>query len=254
MDAMILDPGLPARSTVLVKPSAPATPLISCIMASRGAIDPAQHAIACFRRQSYPRRELVIACATPENALSRLVASAADIRVIDVPGASSVGALRNAAIAEARGSLLCVWDDDDLSHPRRLAWQVQALLAADARACLLSRIFLWWPDREWLAVSSSRMWENTLIAFADAMPPYPDMRRGGDTLLVATMRATMRLVAIDRPTGYCYVAHGANLWGEAHFTMLFDHATERYSGLDYHRAMLALAENLPMPAYAAGMR
>ena len=252
--AIILDPGRPPREVAL-EVSAPAArpPFVSCIMATHGRIEPARHAIACFERQAHPHRELVIACATPGSEVAGYVAGRTGISIVEVPGAGTVGALRNAAIAAAIGSLLCVWDDDDLSHPQRLAWQVEALMAADAAACTLSRVLLWWPEQMRLAVSASRIWENSLLARRDSIGAYPDVARGGDTLLIEGLRATAPIVAIDRPTGYCYIAHNGNLWGQPHFEMLFDRATETYSGSGYATAFDHLSASLPLSDYAAGI-
>ena len=41
----------------------PERPLISCLMVSRGDVFPAQLAIHCYRKQTYPNRELVIVSA-----------------------------------------------------------------------------------------------------------------------------------------------------------------------------------------------
>lgn len=254
IDGVIMDPGEPARTVALALTPTSDTPLVSCIMATRGAIEPARHAIDCYRRQTYPHRELILACATPNSEVAHHVAGEAGITVVEMRQAGSVGALRNAAIAVAAGSLLCVWDDDDLSHPQRLDWQVSAMIAAEADACALARVLLWWPDRARLAVSASRTWENSLLVRAAAMPVYPDMTRGGDTILVQALRASRRLVAIDRPTAYCYVAHGANLWGAAHFERLFDCATEDHGGAGYAATIDSLAGMLPFRAYAGGWR
>ncbi|WP_156678072.1 glycosyltransferase family A protein [Sphingomonas profundi] len=221
-------------------------------MATRGRIEPARHAIACFDRQTHAPRELVIACATPGSAVARHVAGRTDVRLVEVPSAATVGALRNAAIAAAAGPLLCVWDDDDLACPDRLAWQVAALAEARAAACVLARVLLWWPARRRLAASAGRMWENSLLVTREGIGAYPDVARGGDTAVVAGIRAARRIVALDRADAYCYVAHGGNLWGERHFEMLFARATQTFSGAAYDAAVERLSA-LPLDAYAAGL-
>lgn len=251
--AVLLDPGEPARDAVLDgAPRREDGPLVSCIMASRGLVAPAAHAIACFARQTHGPRELVIACATPGSAVARFVAGRPDIRLVEVPAAATVGALRNAAIAAARGSLLCVWDDDDLSHPQRLAWQLAALRGAGAAACMLSRVLLWSPGQARLAVSANRLWENSLLVRRDAIGLYPDVTRGGDTVLVRRLRASTRIVAIDKPVAYCYTAHAANLWSQPHFDRLFANATEHFPGAAYTAALAQLGRDMPMADYAAG--
>lgn len=255
--AHFLAPGLPARAVSLRIADAPADGArVSCIMATRGELQPAVHAIGCFRRQTYPARELVIACASPDSAVAQHVAALGDpaIRFVVAPGAGTVGALRNAAIAQATGTLACVWDDDDIAHPRRIAWQVASLAAAGARGCFLSRVLLWWPARRRIALSPRRIWENTMLAERAVLPPYPDVVRGGDTILGKALRDAAPLVLIDRPQAYCYVAHGGNLWGAEHFEMLFANASAAAGDeADYDSTVAALAPALPLPAYAAGI-
>jgi len=83
-------------------------------------------------------------CARANSAVEALVATLADPRIIFVhaPGVAASGELRNAGIARASGGLLCVWDDDDLSHPDRLTLQWRALAATGARAVFLNRVVL----------------------------------------------------------------------------------------------------------------
>jgi hypothetical protein len=56
-----------------VMPSAP--PLISCLMLTRGRLVPTRFAIDCYRRQTWPNRELVIVCDDPDSDLPAYVAT-----------------------------------------------------------------------------------------------------------------------------------------------------------------------------------
>ena len=62
-------PEVPRRivDTQAVMPSAP--PLISCLMLTRGRLVPTRFAIDCYRRQTWPNRELVIVCDDPDSEL-----------------------------------------------------------------------------------------------------------------------------------------------------------------------------------------
>lgn len=240
------------RKTIDLDAPLSETPLISCIMATRGMAFPAEHAIACFQRQTYPERELVIVCASAGSEVEAMVASIADprIRFFHTPEAASVGLLRNAAIAEAKGELVGVWDDDDLSHPERLKWQLAGLIAAECDACYLGRILLWQPRRKRIAVSASRAWENTMLARKAILPPYTGERTGSDTILTEDLIAHHGVVTVDQPLGYCYVAHGANLWNEAHFDMLFGHAESLAEGAGYANDIALLSRAMPIGDYA----
>jgi glycosyltransferase involved in cell wall biosynthesis len=110
-----------------------ATPLVSCLMVSRGDAFPARFAIDCYRTQTYPNRELVIVCDRPNSELSSLVSALGDpsIKYTETPR-MVLGDLRNASVAAASGAVLCQWDDDDLFHPHRLSCQVKALFNSGA--------------------------------------------------------------------------------------------------------------------------
>jgi glycosyltransferase involved in cell wall biosynthesis len=100
--------------------------------------------VDCFRQQTYQPKELVVVSLAEGEDRARLEKQLSSVGRHDVvtalPGRRlSLGALRNLAMESARGSVLCQWDDDDLSDPRRLEHQVGHLLATGADAVLLRR-------------------------------------------------------------------------------------------------------------------
>jgi len=254
---LLLEPGAAAREVAPARQAASAVyPVISCIMASRGRLFPALLAIACYRRQSYAPRELVIVTAARDGLLREAVARLADpsIRLIESAADANVGALRNIAIAASTGDLLSVWDDDDLSHADRLSLQYRSMRDADAMGCFLARVILWWPGREMLAVSCPRVWENTMLVERADFPPYPGSHaRGEDTMVAEALRGSHRLILYDVPEAYCYVAHGENLWHADHFEMLFRGASRSFVGSAYGRMIDVLSADLPLADYAAGL-
>ena len=254
---LLLEPGQVARGIAPDNRTPPGpAPVISCIMASRGHPFPTMLAIECFRRQSYARSELVIATAAGDGILAARIAALADpsIRLIEAEAGANVGVLRNSAIAQSAGDLLCVWDDDDLSHPERLTIQYRAMRAAEASGCFLARVMLWWPARRMLAVSCPRTWENTMLVERSRFPRYPgDKPRGEDTVVAQALRNTHRLVLYDVPEAYCYVAHGENLWHHEHFDILFEAASRSFGGAAYDQVLADLSTQLPMQDYADGL-
>ncbi len=224
---------------------------VSCVMATRGHEAPARQAIQCFQRQTHANRELVIACASPGSEVEALVGALNDpqIRFFVAEGAANVGDIRNAAIAQAEGELICVWDDDDLGHPDRLRWQLAALAAANAPVAALSRVLLWWPATVRLALSGQRVWENTLMAERAILPPYPSVERGGDTILLRALRRSFAIALLDQPEAYIYVTHGANIWGANHFEMLFRHAGRLFASGECRQEIARLATAIPMADY-----
>ena len=232
----------------------PSDSLISCIMPTRGFAFPARLAIDCFCNQTYPNRELVIVSATVDSEVKALVAQLRDprIRMIEAPDAQTVGALRNAAIAEAEGDLISIWDDDDLSHADRLWWQSTGLDQVDGDACFLSNVILWWPARTRLAISSTRRWEGTMLAKRRFLPSYPDMDRGEDSILVDRLKVSAVTVRLERPMAYCYVRHGNNVWDGDHFDYLLDTSSQLVAPEAYADSLRHLAKWMPIDAYRTG--
>src|SRR4051794_3747233 len=117
-----------------------AQPLISALMVSLP--DPERFtyfrwSVASYLRQTWRKKELVVlldrrGSASEADRRCRWLESLArpDIRVIRAEKEMSLGSLRNRAMTLARGTVACTWDDDDLSHRKRLETQVSELLRA----------------------------------------------------------------------------------------------------------------------------
>ena len=227
------------------------TPLISCLMVSRGHLVPARFAIDCFRRQTWPNRELVIACGAHDSELPDYLATLDDsaIRYLSVaPGV--LGALRNLTVEAARGMLLCQWDDDDLYHPQRLEHQYAQLVAGRAAAHFVSRLLMWWPEERRFGISARRLWENSMLCRRLALGSYPLIARREDTHVVKELRARgHRTTYTDQPLWYCYIVHGANTSGSRHMAKLFTKATETFGPDEYEDRLEQFSTIFPLHAY-----
>ena len=226
-------------------------PLVSCLMVTRGRPELARRAVACFRRQTWDERELVIVDDGPDDTLADWVRGLDDprVRVVRLPDEGlALGELRNRAVAAARGAFLAQWDDDDLSDPRRLAVELGAIAAAGADAALLVRHILWQPGRRRLGVSTHRPWEGSLVVRREALPPYPALRRGEDTPVVETIARERRLAALDAPWLYAYVAHGGNTFGVDHFERHWQAATAVCPAGRYEEETAAMRLRMEGPA------
>ncbi len=254
--AILSEPGKKLRRVGLADAPQPAeTPLISCMMPTRGHAFPARFAIDCFQRQRYPNRELVVVCNVPGNEVERLVAEIGDpaIRYFDAQGAATVGDLRNRALEQCRGGYVAIWDDDDLYHPRRLALQMGALAWAGAQACFLSREIFWWPARRRLASSRLRPWENSMLARIGAFPPYPSLVQGEDTAVSEALVAQHKVVMIGGPPQYVRIYHGSNVCDAEHFELHFKVASRAVPAEDYGSVLAQLAKHFPVRDYAAAL-
>lgn len=80
-----------------------------------------EECIESFRRQDYPldRRELLILNDCPAQTL---ICRVPGVRVVNVTErAASLGEKFNEMVRLAQGELLCSWEDDDLSRPKRIS-------------------------------------------------------------------------------------------------------------------------------------
>jgi glycosyltransferase involved in cell wall biosynthesis len=108
-------------------------------------------AIRGFQAQEYPNKELIIVD-DGEDAVRDLVPDDDRVRYIRLESRTILGEKRNRAVAEARGTIIVHWDDDDWNAPWRLRYQTEELLASKADICGLDRILFYAP-------SEARAWE-----------------------------------------------------------------------------------------------
>lgn len=254
----------PIPASVRARVSAPAAseprgyphnwqPLVSCLMVTRGRSTLVRQSIECFLRQTYANCELVIIDDDPVENLVPVIAALASERVhhIRIPNdGSSLGELRNLAVAHANGSVIAQWDDDDLSDPFRIQMQITAMQQTGSAACMLERWLIWWPETKQLAVSKRRHWEGSVVALKDVMSAYPPLRRGEDTPVIANLMANHRVVLIDQPRLYVYAVHGTNTFEPQHFEQHWLQADFRFEGEAYSRVLQRLERRLPMEAHA----
>lgn len=228
-------------------------PLVSCLMVSRGDVSILQYALQCYLDQDYPNRELILVTSHPSTGLERLIARypAAQIKLIPASPGLSIGELRNISLAHAGGSLVCTWDDDDLSDPQRLSVSVRVLLAGNAPAFFLMRCLIWWPARRLFALSTWRAWENTMVAVREVMPSYPPVSRLEDTFVMDAIRQDRSVAVIEVPYLYCYTVTGNNTCGEEHFKDHLDLAHTVIQGDGYEKGLARLAKRMPIREYAA---
>jgi glycosyltransferase involved in cell wall biosynthesis len=234
----------------------PENPLVSCLMMTRGHIDVLRFSLACYRRQTYAHRELVVV-AEPDagDKVRAFMASQGipNVTVFVAPHGLTIGDHRNIAAARARGAILVTWDDDDLSDPRRLDIAVQILRKTGAAAAFVSRLLVWWPQRKIAAISNRRTWEGSLAAWRNYMPIFAPLSRGGDTPPIHGLINTHRIARIDCPLMYVYVVTGRNTWGAPHFEKMLADAECVMDGDQFDELNNLLSDRLPVLDYAAAI-
>ena len=116
--------------------------MISCLMATG---DPSrfgllQQSVRSFLSQTHREKELVIYSDGPpgyQQALRSYLGTHGNsgIRLEQADVKLSLGTIRNKLVSLARGKFVCQWDDDDISHPKRLLTQLECMTAAGTDAC-----------------------------------------------------------------------------------------------------------------------
>ncbi len=125
-------------------------PTVVAVMLTRDRQAMARQAVECFRRQTYDpiRRLLLIFDSGDPSWYDFRSDSENEIHVgSEQHAGKTIGELRNIANACMQSDIIMHWDDDDISHPARMAEQV-ALLQASGADCVGYREALFWRDAE----------------------------------------------------------------------------------------------------------
>lgn len=168
--------------------------LVSALMPTCHGPEYVERAIRCFEAQTYPCKELVIAKAYERQGPGMFTPPRPLIdyrghRVERVPPGLSIGELRNVACRVARGSILAHWDDDDVSHPERLARSVAAI---DAGASLVGSSLAIYEEPatgRWWRWDGSKLSPKFLLGgtwvyereWWEDEGPFPDVTTGEDS-------------------------------------------------------------------------
>ena len=234
-------------------------PLVSCLMVTRERFALAQRAIECFRKQTYPNKELVIVNDDSCSDLEQWVFSLRDTQIQYIGLADedkSLGELRGFSLQSARGEYVAQWDDDDISHPDRLMSQMSAILALQVDVAFLHRQILWRPEHRQLGISAYGLLENTMVAKREKVDGYQDLKKGEDTPLCHDLIKNNDVALCDRPDLYVYTFHGKNAWGCEHFERILANGSRQYKGSEYDRVLIDLQKDLDIkiservPAFA----
>ena len=188
-------------------------PFVCAIMLTRDRPAMAARAVECFRRQTYERKFLFVLdtsisswSPSARRALAQSPESEGQSWLPRLRG-KSIGALRNVANAAALEPIVVHWDDDDWSHPNRIAEQVALLQSSGADAVGYREMLFWrqrvqyydgggivGPGQAWLFASQSPKpyalgtslcyWRKTWEAkpFPEVIQPHdPSVNWGEDT-------------------------------------------------------------------------
>ena len=225
---------------------------VSCLMVTRDRFEQAKIAIGCFRKQTWPNRELIILDTTETDELPKWVQQLKDPGILlrHIPGcADPLGHMRNLAIDCASGNFVCQWDDDDISHPARLEVQLAAMKATNATASFLRRELVWLPQTNRLCTTRPRVNENTVICDKSVMPRYPSLAKLEDLPLTDEIRRSQRVAHIDAPELYIYTVHGKNTWHGYHMETIWQIGQNKMEDKRYSDAIKLLSHAYPVDKY-----
>jgi glycosyltransferase involved in cell wall biosynthesis len=198
-------------------------PLVSCIMPTRDRRAFVGQAIDYFRRQTYPRAELVVVD-DGHDAVADLVPADPCISYIRLDGQRSIGFKRNAAIERARGDVVVHWDDDDWYGSERLRHQLAPLLSGRAHVSGLKTGLM-------LDVLDGRFWScrsdlHARMFYADlhggtiaylktlwsTIARFPDSSLAEDAAFLRAVTGRATIAALPNEDTFIYVRHGSNAW------------------------------------------
>jgi hypothetical protein len=171
----------------------------------------ARVAIECFKRQTYPNKELLIINHGSESLFT------GDSRVQELRlkkgKADTVGDLRNLGLKHATGDFIINWDDDDWHHPKRIEIQMAAQ-KNNAAVFLKNRIHYSFKNDCALYSIIPSGGEGTILHPKTIDFCYPNLLRGSDTVFAS--RFTKRIALDNDPSLYVRFYHGLNLWSNEH--------------------------------------
>jgi len=192
--------------------------------------------IASYISQTYENKEMVIAIDNPgaqdDNQVLSYLSSLnrPDIHCVIPNRKLCLGALRNLSMANANGEILCQWDDDDLSHPERVAAQAQFLISKKYDASILTdnlHIFhhaeiCYWESGKRNLIGGRPC---TLMFRNGHGLGYPESGplsvRGEDTHFLKQLQSRFRVGYFEAPAfHYLYFFHGHNTMDLQHHRRL----------------------------------
>jgi glycosyltransferase involved in cell wall biosynthesis len=194
-------------------------PLVSVIMTTRDRPGLLPIALECYRRQTYPRRELIVVDDGAAFPADEAAVTASGGRVIRVPEGTPIGTKLNRGATEARGSLCQKWDDDDWYAPQFLEEMVAGYRRHNAVICrptvAYQRRSLWLDLERWRVLKwpIEEVAGGTLLFAREAWEecPFRPIHRSEDVWFVGDqMTADVSPAVVESPGSYVYVRHNGS--------------------------------------------
>jgi len=198
--------------------------------------------------QTYPNLELIIIDDGGSTQLRDWVQGLnhPQIKFYYLPNESKkLGVLRNLSRQYATGTYIAQWDDDDLSHPNRLLFQMALILTLNLDGCTLQREQFWFPFKQRLGYSVRRLWEGSMVGRQNKLPFYHEIARGEETDAVNALALNGKIALLDFPELYTYCYHQNNTFDAIHFEQnVWEHATKIFDEVQYAKRIASLEKML----------
>lgn len=184
-------------------------PLVSAIMlAGKSPLKAIRRSIACFRKQTYPYKELIIVNNTTNHydAVKLEIKAEPNVFLIDAPYGLSAGMARNYGIRTSNGQIIAQFDSDYWYNKDRLETQILSMAANSAHISVLSQT-LYYSSNSFFAgynVNERNVILNTMVFVRPNDIDYDDVNKGEEFSILKKMQASgMEIVSIDSPHLAC---------------------------------------------------
>jgi hypothetical protein len=226
--------------------TSPATPLtggelVSCVLLLADRTDLMAQSIDMFRRQSYGPRELLVIDRQAREDVAKDIARLNDPRIRIIKPTENQNSLSRIVADDARGTHVCLWTDATLSDPNRLASQMAAIKAANARACMLDRILIWHPAQGRLAATRQGIWISSLVCEKSIFPTDAQRAEG-----LGAWREHYGAILLNLPRLHMRCI---NLLNPSPIEPIWAQTKPPYEAARYDSVLTELAKTLPIEAY-----
>jgi glycosyltransferase involved in cell wall biosynthesis len=219
-------------------------PKITCVTVTTGRCDKLKKAVACYLRQSYANKDLVIVSqgTSDQNATIRThIASLGrpDISFFEARSDLNLGTMRNTSVELATGEVVCQWDDDDLYHPDRLMLQYNVLRSNSAMVATAYCDFLkyyettgdlYWCDWSGEPLAAHRYLCGTVMFYKKMFGMFNSFypQHGAqcaveeDLNVIYKLQTKGEIGQVWSGWHYIYVYHGQNVYNLDHHNLTLD--------------------------------
>ena len=220
-------------------------PRVSCLMVTANRKQIARRAILCFKRQTYPNKELVIiddGDVDYTDILRDIPES--DLNYIRIPKDDTVrlGGLRNLSLDAAEGDYLVQWDDDDWYHDDRITLQAK-VLQNGSDACCLSYSLIHIEDGEFkdfpFIGSLTHGIPGSIMHVNSDNIRYPNYIKAEDTVYLDHWKKK-KYTIMPKDMAYLFIRcyHGSNTWNAEHFRRRMRNSPSRFITFFWYRYVL----------------